>query len=58
MGLKFFIEVKYTDHKMYPSNRFKVYNSHCCVTHITIQKHLRLQNFLIFPNRNSVLIKH
>ena len=58
MGLKFFIELKYTDFKMYPSNRFKVYNSHCCVTLITIQKLLRLQNFLIFPNRNSVLIKH
>lgn len=40
MGLKFFIEVKYTDHKMYPSNHFKVYNSHCCVTLITIQNFL------------------
>ena len=40
MGLKFFIEVKYTDHKMYPSNRFEVYNSYCCVTLITIQNFL------------------
>ena len=40
MGLKFFIEVKYTDHKMYPSNCFEVYNSYCCVTLITIQNFL------------------